>query len=268
VTTVPDWLAERVALSEVPPASRDRLTAADPAELEQKTAAIAEANARELASHPPDIAVAQIEARLARAPRPARSRRAAWLAGAGALVSAAAAVLVVSHHVGASTPPPPPWPHLAGDGSDVEITRAKGTARLTVFRRTGERAERLDPDALARAGDTLQLRYDAGGRRYGVIASVDGAGVVTLHYPAAESAPAADTVLAARATALPQAYALDDAPRFERFFFITANDPIDVGDTLATLRTFAQRPDAADADLPLPTSFQQWSLRVLKAGSP
>jgi hypothetical protein len=252
VTTVPDWLAERVALDEVPPASRDRLAGADPIALAAQTAAIADANARELAAHPPEIAVAQIEARV-KAVRKSRART-AWIGGLGAIASVAAIALVVTH--GHSETPRP---------DDVEITRAKGTARLNVFRRAGDHAERLDPDARARAGDVLQLRYDAGGRRYGVIASVDGAGVVTLHYP--ESA-AGDTALAARATALPQAYALDDAPGFERFFFITANVPIDVDDTLATLRAFAKHTDAADADLPLPAAFQQWSLRILKAGTP
>ena len=242
MTTVPDWLAERAALDECPPASRDRLANAD---LAAQLTAIADANARELAAHPPEIAVAQIQARVRRAPR---RRRVAWVAGLGAV----AAVALVITHVGASDAP----------RDDVEVTRAKGTVRLTVFRRAGEGAERLEPDAVARSGDVLQLRYDAGGRRHGVIASIDGAGAVTLHYPATE---ASDTVLASRATALPQAYALDDAPRFERFFFITADQPIDVSGTLATLRAFAQRPDAADADLPLLAPLQQWSLRLVKA---
>ncbi len=119
-----------------------------------------------------------------------------------------------------------------------------------MYRQVGDRAERLAPDAPARAGDVLQLRYDASGQRYGMIASLDGAGVVTLHFPAAEDAA---TAVAAKPTTLPQAYALDDAPRFERFFFLTADEPIDVRASLDVLRAFARRGDSADATPELPT---------------
>jgi hypothetical protein len=98
-----------------------------------------------------------------------------------------------------------------------------------------------------------------------VIASVDGAGVVTLHYPLREDAPPEATAMAPEPHALPHAYALDDAPRFERFFFITGSDPLDVGQTLAALRLLALREDSATAGLELPTGLHQWSLRLRKA---
>jgi len=97
-----------------------------------------------------------------------------------------------------------------------------------------------------------------------VIASLDGAGVVTLHFPAAEDAPPAATALGAESAALPHAYALDDAPRFERFFFITADEPIDLPQSLAALRALAHREDSADASLELPAGQNQWSLRLRK----
>jgi hypothetical protein len=130
-----------------------------------------------------------------------------------------------------------------------------------VFRQAGEHAERLVADTVVRPGEILQLRYNPGGQGYGLIASVDGAGVVTLHFPAREDAP---TAIAHEATALPSAYALDDAPKFERFFFITANEPIDVAQTLGALRTLAKRTDSSDAALELPESLHQWSLRLRK----
>jgi len=49
-----------------------------------------------------------------------------------------------------------------------------------------------------------------------------------------------------------------------RFFFITANEPIDVQQSLAALRALAQRPDSADAALELPAGLDQWSLRLKK----
>jgi len=117
---------------------------------------------------------------------------------------------------------------------------------------------------LVHPGDVIQLRYNAGGRGYGVIASVDGAGAVTLHFPSSEDAKPEAMALAAETTTLPTAFALDDAPRFERFFFITANKPPDLQQTLAALRTLAHRDDSATAALELPPHLRQWSLRLRK----
>jgi hypothetical protein len=115
-----------------------------------------------------------------------------------------------------------------------------------------------------REGDLIQLRYNAGGKKFGVIASVDGAGEVTLHYPGAEDAPPEDTALSMKPTPLAHAYALDNAPRFERFFFITADKPIELAPCIAALRSLAERGDAASASLELPSELHQWSLRLRK----
>lgn len=254
---LPDWLVERAALGEIPAASRARLERAEPAELAARVAALHADDARELAQHPAAPAVAQIAERAAaRRLRDARRRRSIY---AGALACAGAAAVVIALGVGHHAAPDPAheW------SPPIEDIRVKGHARLAAFRQAGTRAEQLAPDALVHAGDVLQLRYTAAGRRYGVIASLDGAGVVTLHFPASESAPPEATALAAATTALPEAYALDDAPRFERFFFVTSNQPIDVGQSLAAIKALAAG-SAADADLDLPWGQSQSSLRLRK----
>jgi hypothetical protein len=241
VTKLPDWLVERAALDEVPSASRARLGEAPPAELAERIAALREDNARELAAYPPGPAIEQIRARLRR-PR----RRRTWLAP---LVVAAGLAVIAAVLI---RPKP---------AQELETTRVKGTARLLVFRQVGDQAERLDTDAVVRAGDVIQLRYNAGGARHGMIASIDGAGGVTLHFPAAPDAP---TDIEGGTRTVPEAFALDDAPRFERFFFITANDPLDVAGTLDALRALARRGDAGDAVLDLPSGIHQVSLRLRK----
>ena len=263
MTSPPDWLVERAALDEVPPASRDRVERADPRELAECIAALADDNAAELARHPAGPAVAEIEARIAaerrrRAER--KRRRRIVLLG---LASSAAAVVVFARlgtERGALVEPAP--------GVAQVSERVKGSPRLIAFRQTGERVERLEQDAVVRAGDVIQLRYNAGGHAYGLIASVDGAGVVTLHFPLSEDAPPAATAVARQTTALPHAWALDDAPSFERFFFVTASDPVDVQQTLAALRAFARRDDSATAWPDLPSSLHQWSLRLRKPDRP
>lgn len=243
MTTLPDWLVERAAVDEVPSASRARLAQATPGELAARVAALSEQNARELAAHPPGPAVAQIEARVRRAPR----RRRAWIAP---LVAAAGLAVIAAVVV---------RPHAPAQ--QTETTRVKGAARLLAYRQAGDQAERLDADAVVRAGEVIQLRYNAGGARHGVIASIDGSGGVTLHFPATADAP---TEVAPGTRTLPDAFALDDAPRFERFFLVTANDPIDVARTLDALRGLARRGDAADAVLDLPSGLHQVSFRLRK----
>jgi hypothetical protein len=70
--------------------------------------------------------------------------------------------------------------------------------------------------------------------------------------------------VSAETATLPHAYALDDAPGFERFFFITANEPIDVQHSLAAVRALAGRADSATAALELPAGFRQRSLYLRK----
>jgi hypothetical protein len=259
VTSLPDWLVERAALDEVAPHSRDRIERADRGELEARIAALRAENAAELAAHPAAPAVAQIQLRVAKAHvdhRVVRQRKRRILV-VGVMSAATIAIVLVA------------FARKGGERSvagvdEIEETRAKGATRLVVFRQVGDHAERLDEDELVREGDLLQLRYRAGGRGYGVIASVDGAGVVTLHFPQREDAAPEATALAQKTTSLPNAYALDDAPKFERFFFITADEPINVEQTLQTLRAHAQRGDSATASLEIPANHRQWSLRLRK----
>jgi hypothetical protein len=258
MTSLPDWLVERAALDEVPAASRERIDRADARELAERIAALREDNARELAAHPAGPALAQIEARVVAArQKRARQRRIALVGFA----STAATVVVVAWFATR----PATQEHVfhppvvdAGDG-----VRIKGDP-LLVYRQVGEDAERLSADAIVRAGDLIQLQYTPADT-HGVIASVDGAGVVTLHYPNREDAAPEATILNDKPTRLAHAYELDDAPRFERFFFITAKRPIDVQQTLDALRSLARRSDSDTGPAELPAGLAQWSLRLKKA---
>jgi hypothetical protein len=263
VTTLPDWLVERAALEEVPSASRERLAAADPAELAARIASLRELDAEELRRHPAGPAIADIERGVARV----RSRRAARRRRAGAALAAVTAATVAVVLVAGRKGEPAGERSAAtatagGEPVEVESTRIKGDVRLLAFRKTSGRIERLAPGAVVRAGDVVQLRFNGGGRRHGLIASIDGAGAVTLHFPDREDAP---TALGNKTTDLPHAYALDDAPRFERFFLVTDDQPIDVAGTLAALRALAARPGADRAALDLPSRFHQVSLLLHKA---
>ena len=69
-------------------------------------------------------------------------------------------------------------------------TRIKGTEKIDVskphilvHRKVNDTVELLESGDEAKAGDLLQIAYVSAGADYGVILSIDGRGVVTLHYP-------------------------------------------------------------------------------------
>ena len=92
--------------------------------------------------------------------------------------------------------------------------------QLEIWRQTEGKAEILKPGASVKAFDSLQIAYLAAGRPYGMIVSLDGRGRLTLHYP--ESFSAVPILDQGNPSVLEFAYQLDDAPKFERFFFITS----------------------------------------------
>src|SRR5262245_1850946 len=107
-------------------------------------------------------------------------------------------------------------------GEDEE--RIKGfQASLALFRRVGAGSETLADGAVARQGDLIRVGYRAAGRRYGMILSIDGRGHVTVHLP--DRGERAVPLHHEPTVLLDQAYELDDAPRWERFYFVTADQP-------------------------------------------
>jgi hypothetical protein len=107
--------------------------------------------------------------------------------------------------------------------------RAKGTGTaqsIEVWRKNGAEAERLPPDAVARSGDVIQLRYIVPEPCYGALISVDGRGVTTVHL-SGESGKATP-LTPGRPVALSNSYQLDDAPLFETFYLVTAKDNFDI----------------------------------------
>jgi hypothetical protein len=125
-------------------------------------------------------------------------------------------------------------------GPEDEYVGLKGNAQkpvLRIYRKTQAGAELLSPNAEVSKGDTLQIRYLAAGKRFGVIASVDGRGTVTFHLP--ESPGQAAVLTRDGEHALAHAYELDDSPKFERFVFITSDTPFRTDDVTPSLHSSA-----------------------------
>lgn len=195
---------------------------------------------------------------------PARTRRRFFLIVPAAAAAAALALLLVLR----------PWDRAVTGvpvlDTSPDTTIIKGLTavdlkktQLLIFRRLGEQAELMQDGQSAAEGDLLQLAYVSGGEPFGLILSLDGRGRVTRHFPLAPGRPSSLELNAK--VLLPVAIELDDAPLFERFFFVTSDKPIDEDEVLRLASELASDPlRAGQAPLSLPQGLNQSSLVILK----
>jgi len=258
MTRIPTWLLERHRLGELGAAPTDRVRAALAADAEAREHfdSLDADDARILAAHPPRVVAAVVRARLdreddvgTREPRP-------W--GMRALVPLASAVaLAVGLYAWLPGPPTP-----AADG-DIRLKGLEPS--LLVFRQAPDGAEPLGPAATAHPDDVVQLAYQAAGRRYGVVVSIDGRGQVTRHLP--RSGEQAARLQAGAPVPLADAYRLDDSPGFERFFLVTGDAPFSVAMVVsATERLYGgdADPGRTGTHLDLPGELSQFAFELRK----
>lgn len=232
---VPQWIIERLAAGDLPPdraveVQRRLIRETDGA---ARLAEIAASNVEILAAHPPAQIAAQVRARADRRASPPHKRVWQVMMGGTTVLAAALIMAVWARPTRDTAPRNAASPDLARHDDDG--ARLKGLRpTLRVYRQTGEVAERLQPDARTHAGDRLQLAYVAAGRRFGAVLSVDGAGQITYHLPAAGGAAA--RLRNEGEVALADAYELDAAPGFERFVFVSSDSPFDTASLLEVLR--------------------------------
>ena len=271
---IPDVIVELLVLGELEDHEAAEVRARLEADGDPRLEEIEQSNAEVLARYPVHEVVAELMDDLGaggspwpRDTAPVRRVRPVVIVAAVGLAVAASVALIWG--LGSSSDPVArpepeqvavvePLPALAGDG-----VRHKGAQRLVIDRR-GQEAS-LGPGDVVEPGDVLQLSYSKGGRRYGVIVSLDGAGVATLHWPErAEDS----TELGPGLVRLEYAYELDDAPDFERFFFVAADEPISVSEVIAAATALGSTPDPKSAELGGPAGWTSVSLLLLKRSGP
>jgi hypothetical protein len=230
--TISPVLLERYVLGEVSDAQRAEVEAEmarNPA-LVIRIKELREDSRRILSDYPPRMVALAVEERVG--VKRVRGREPfLWLGLSSTLVAAVAVIVVVQTGLLENSNRPatgvesPARPAVIGE-MDLEKTRLKGDARLMVYRLQDQESVALADGAEVVAGDVIQLKILAGNAVHGVVFSVDGRGAVTLHFPVGLEG---DTLLDPRgAQPLARAYQLDDAPDFERFFFVVGEAPLSV----------------------------------------
>lgn len=273
---IPDLFIEKLLLDELPKRRKEELLK-DP-KVQRRITELKAANQKILEEYPPGEMARAIQrrARQAEAPqaetertrstgdkgegrRAAAARRGAFgwprlvpVAGF-ALVVLVGGLLLITRGPSVFTPRSP-----------AEEVRLKGGgAYLTVYKQTATGAEALESGDAVGERNNLQIGYVAGTNRYGAILSIDGRGTVTLHYPV--SAAADPSLEAGGEVLLPFSYALDDAPDFERFFFVVSEKPFSVNEVLEAARGFSAQPQKAKSqNLSLSKGLEQTSILLLK----
>lgn len=154
------------------------------------------------------------------------------------------------------------FPGLTGEDPASQV-RIKGMEPvLNIYRAEGSTARMLEEREVAEQYDLLQIEYNGAGFPYGTVFSIDGRGTVTLHYPAStDQVPELET----GAVLLPYSYQLDDAPDFERFFFVVSPEKFEVTRVLGAAEKLSAAPDHGRVgELALAENFAQSSVVILK----
>jgi hypothetical protein len=242
---IPDVVLERYRLKELPETSAravEHMLAADPA-----------LRARLEALERSDVEIdREYASRIVIHDKPAPSRRAVVRFAIAAAAGIAALVIAFA------------LPRTPSPSAAPEVTRIKGgpsTPALALYRRTAAGSERLADGDIVHQGDLVRVAYASAGRPYGVILSIDGRGAVTVHLP--PQGDRAVPLTPGKITLLDAAYELDDAPRVERFFLITGQDPFAVAPVTDAARR-AAAPGTAPERLPLPAGLEQATFAIQK----
>lgn len=247
-STIPKLLLERLAHGELSEEEQRRIMRRHDCDASQLDALLLELRRSDrdiLAAHSPSEYVKSVENLLAQpavASPPARHARRSWLALPVALAAASAALAAVALLSS------PPVQHEGGAQEDVILLKGEKVAPLRVWRAAQPSNQRLRAGDEVREGDTLQLEYSSARDTAGVIFSIDGRGVTTLHHPDTRQG---DAVLREGTHLLPYSYTLDDAPDYERFFLVECPHEVDVKALLMGVESFARSHDS-DSELNIP----------------
>ncbi|MFH1727138.1 MAG: hypothetical protein ABIA04_01810 [Pseudomonadota bacterium] len=141
--------------------------------------------------------------------------------------------------------------------------RIKGLEpKLIIYKKTETGFSKLAKDTLALEGESIQLSYIAASYKYGVIFSIDSRNNISLHFPSAYSH---STKLDSKGEVLLESsFELDDAPSFEKFYFVTSNEEIDLRWLFQKLASSISSSKDGSLNIDLPTTMKIFSQTLRK----
>lgn len=257
---VPDLLVEQLQLGELSAAEassvRKRLVAGRDPRLED----LATSDREILQDYPGARIGPQIQARLDAldsANNAQGNMGWLWIGGLATMAAGALAWWITGNPQVGVTPGASPAEQIARPSRDrvedqdvavPEMLAIKGDPKLVIKRVHGSRISDSLRSGTVQPGDTLRIAYTGSDAPHGVVLSIDAVGGVTQYFPSPQSR---STRLNPGQTILTD-FTLDDAPGFERFFFVTCPAPIDVAQVLASAAALANSAHPRTGPLGLP----------------
>lgn len=234
-------------------------------DLMARVAEIRQHNADYLAAHPVDVAYRAVCIASEKASKPEKPRLLFPVFVPGAVTIAFLVFLVLPQIL----PFAEPFTEKRGYDDirfdEIGDIRLKGLEpRLNVYKKIDDELKKLGNNAVATNNEIIQLSYVAGEMTYGVIFSIDGRGSVTLHFP--ENIGEPTRLDSEGEISLEHAYQLDDAPEFERFFFVASGSEIAVPDVLLAAQKLADgKIITGTGRLDLDENIQQKVVSIIKS---
>ncbi|MDH5379009.1 MAG: hypothetical protein OEX00_11855, partial [Gammaproteobacteria bacterium] len=150
-----------------------------------------------------------------------------------------------------------------GIGEDIGIRLKGAKPHLKLYLNTKEGPQSVAENQPLKQGDQLQLSYIAAGFNYGMIISIDGNGMVTKHFPYEQHS--LFTVNPSGEFMLHNSYVLDNAPRFEHFYFLYAEKKIDFEKMIPLIEAQAAHINETQRELSgLPQGMEQSIFTIRK----
>lgn len=214
--SIPNWKMERYLLGELPAREMAALKTLENKNIEfcSQLALLRNSNAELLAEYPAKEFAEKMRAVKFKIIEPIKNRWLMPLSVCAALLITATILINI----------------FSGENSltqnvviNEDGTRVKGLKTgLEIWRKTADSVEKLPNGSEAKAGDLLQMRYIAEEKCYGVLLSIDGNRVLTIHL-SGENGKAKE-LEAGKIVSLENSYELDNAPKSETFYFFTSKN--------------------------------------------
>lgn len=248
---IPDLHYEQILLSEISEEEARKILA-EPGSKE-KIEQLKESDTKILFNNPPHKIAAQISTRLEKKKKISFKLLVPQLATA-----AAAAALIIVAIINPASPG-----RNAGDGNNI-----KGLApRLEIFREEPDGANfifrLLEDGETLHEDDRIQLSYSPAGKLFGVIFSIDGNGYVSMYYP--DFISQTPELEKGGKINLDFSLILDNAPLFEKYYFITSDTEFNPQDIIRIAESAAENPARIISEtLKLPLELDQYSITFFK----
>lgn len=153
------------------------------------------------------------------------------------------------------------YPAGVNDLDHVERIKGK-TESLSIYKKLPDGYKRLEDQSVVSQGDIIQISYRVTEKLYGTILSVDGNGSVTLHF--SENVNESTLLIHGSEHFLKTAYELDNAPEYERFFFITSTGPVFVDSIINAVKKISKTDSTDRASLDIAKNLRQYSYTLKK----